>query len=477
MGYKLQKGEIIMANRERVVVALVLLFAGLALSGCSVQAPPELFTAIRQGDLDYTKTTLENNPKLANSKDESGDTPLILAARMGNKDLCELLIANGANLEAEGQNGTALYEAAIGNHKDIVELLITNGANLEAQGPNGTALHEAAIGNHKDIVELLIKNGADVNAEDKSGMTPLYYASTFGEDCKRKNTNDWDIARSLVSNGAGLNMKPGSNDTPLHSAALYAPKEIVRLFLDKGADVNVRLSSGWPDRPNSGPTPLYNACMRADKDIEILELLIDGGADLNAKCYSDHADGWTPLYFTCLDGNMKAVELLIAKGAKTNVLSESGNAPIHVVTNPEIAKVLIDNGANIYFKNKEGFVPLYNAVKGGHVDVATLLIDKGAYVSVTNKQGVSLLHEAAIRNQKEFIELLIAQGANVNVKDKDGNTALHHMARGNKDMVLFLISRGADIDVINKAGMTPLQQAEISGQDDIADLLRNYNAK
>ncbi|MHC4546381.1 MAG: ankyrin repeat domain-containing protein, partial [Planctomycetota bacterium] len=251
-----------MANRERVVVALVLLFVGLALSGCAVQAPPELFTAITEGDLDYIKTTLEENPKFVNSKDESGYTPLILAASAGNKDLCEVLIANGANLEAHGQHGTALYEAAIGNYKDIVELLIKNGANLNAQGENGTALHEAAIGNHKDIAELLIKNGANVNARDKSGNTPLFYASTFGPGSKR-NKNDWDIARSLASNGAEINMKPGSGDTPLHSAALYAPEEIVGLFLDNGADVNVKLSSsGWPRKPNSGPAPLHNACMR-----------------------------------------------------------------------------------------------------------------------------------------------------------------------------------------------------------------------
>jgi hypothetical protein len=133
-----------MANRERVVAALVLL---LAFSGCNVQAPPELFTAISQGDLEYTKTTLQENPKLVNSKDESGNTPLLLAAIAGNKDLCEVLIANGANLDVQGQNGTALYEATIGNHKDIVELLINNGANLEAKGQHGTALHEAAIGN------------------------------------------------------------------------------------------------------------------------------------------------------------------------------------------------------------------------------------------------------------------------------------------------------------------------------------------
>jgi len=59
-----------MANRERVFVALVLLFAGLALSSCAVQAPTELFTAIRQGNLEHTKTILEENPKFATSKEE-----------------------------------------------------------------------------------------------------------------------------------------------------------------------------------------------------------------------------------------------------------------------------------------------------------------------------------------------------------------------------------------------------------------------
>ena len=446
MGYKLQKGKIIMAKRERAVVALVLLFAGLALSGCSVQATPELFTAIREGDLDYTKTTLENNPKLANSKDESGYTPLIIAAGMGNKDLCEVLIANGANLNTQGEHGTALHEAAIGNHKDIVELLVNNGANLEAQSPYGTALHKAAIGNHKDIVGLLINNGANVNAKDKSGNTPLYYASTFGEGRKRNNKNDWDIARSLVSNGADINMKPGSGDTPLHSAALYAPEEIVRLFLDNRADVNLKLaSSGWPRKPNNGSTPLHNACMRADKNTEILELLIAGGADLNAKCYSDQADGWTPLSFACLHENTRAVELLIAKRAKINPISDLGNTPIHYAPNAEIAGLLIDNGANIHFKNKEGYSPLHKAVKGGHSDVARLLIANRAFVTTTNNQGTSLLHEAAITQQTEIMELLIAEGVNINAKDR--------------------------------AGMTPVQQAEISGHYDIADFLRTYNAK
>jgi ankyrin repeat protein len=413
MGYRLQKGEIIMAKRQRVVAALVLLFAVLAFSGCSVQAPPELFTAIKAGDLDYTKTSLQENPKLVNSKDESGNTPLLLAASAGNKDLCEVLIANGAALEAQGQHGTAL--------------------------------HEAAIGNHKDIVELLVNKRANVNARDKSGNTPLYYASTFDPGSKR-NKNDWDIARSLLSNRANVNMKSGSSNTPLHSAALYAPEEIVRLLIDNGANVNVKLASpGWPRKRNSGPAPLHNACMRADKDAEVVELLIDAGADINAKCYNEQADGWTPLYFACLNENTRAVEMLIAKRAKINPISDLGNTPMHCATITEIAQLLIDNGANIHFRNKAGYSPLHNAVKGGHSDVAKLLIDKRAFVTTTNYQGTTLLHEAAVTNQKDMVELLIAEGVNINAKDRAGKTAA--------------------------------QLAEKAGHQNIADFLRNYNAK
>jgi ankyrin repeat protein len=434
-----------MANRERVVAVLVLLFAGLFLNSCSVQAPPELFTAVKQGDLEYTKTILEQNPKCVNSKDESGYTPLVLAASAGNKDLCEVLIAKGADLEAQGQHGTALYEAAIANHKDIAELLINKGANLNAQGENGTALHEAAIANLKDIAELLIKNGANVNARDKDGFTPVYYASTFGWGGNR-NKYDWDIASSLVSNGANVNMKSGSGDTPLHSAALYAPEEIVRLFIDKGANVNVKLASPtWPRKRNSGPAPLHNACMRADRNAQIVELIIDAGADINAKCYSEQADGWTPLYFACLNENTRAVELLIAQRAKINPISDLGNTPMHCVTITEIAQILIDNNANIHFKNKEGYSPLHNAVKGGHSDVAKLLIDKRAYVTTINNQGTTLLHEAAVTNQKEMAELLIAEGVNINAKDRAGKTAA--------------------------------QVAEKAGHHDMAEFIRNYNAK
>ena len=71
--------------------------------------------------------------------------------------------------------GTPLHQAVIGDHKEIAELLIANGADLNAKDTfGGTPLHQAAFHGHKEIAELLITNGADVNAKYVDGKTPLF---------------------------------------------------------------------------------------------------------------------------------------------------------------------------------------------------------------------------------------------------------------------------------------------------------------
>ena len=82
------------------------------------------------------------------------------------------------NLKAAGQ--TALHMAARRGHAKSAELLIINGANINAKTATGvTPLHGAVINGNKETVDLLIANGANINAKNKSGKPPLYYSRTY----------------------------------------------------------------------------------------------------------------------------------------------------------------------------------------------------------------------------------------------------------------------------------------------------------
>ena len=97
-----------------------------------------------------------------------GETPLQLAARYSHNEIVELLIDNGADVNAKDVNGnTPLHLAALFGRKEVVELLIANGAAVNVKGGNlgGMPLHHAAFEGHKEIVELLLAKSADVNAK------------------------------------------------------------------------------------------------------------------------------------------------------------------------------------------------------------------------------------------------------------------------------------------------------------------------
>lgn len=68
--------------------------------------------------------------------------------------------------------------------------------------------------------------------------------------------------------------------------------------------------------------------------------------------------------------------------------------------NLEVARFLLENGAEVNLKDKGGLIPLHNASSFGHLEIAGLLIECGAEVNQPDKWGYTPLHEAA---QKVFI--------------------------------------------------------------------------
>jgi|WetSurMetagenome_2_1015567.scaffolds.fasta_scaffold32982_3 ankyrin repeat protein len=207
----------------------------------------EIHDAAIKGDLAKVKALLKDNPELVSSQDSTGDTPLHLAVMKDHKDMVKLLIDNKADINASitahvreiihksipgfksstmlyfDIGATPLHLAAASGHKDIVELLLAHGADVNAiDGDDGwTPLHWAANGGHKDAAELLLANKADINAKDGYGRTPLYYAA--GNKRINKGEVRWDdnIDSPVAIDG----------NTTMHLAELKSRKDAVAELL------------------------------------------------------------------------------------------------------------------------------------------------------------------------------------------------------------------------------------------------------
>ncbi len=217
----------------------------------------------------------------------------------------EYLSSGGKLLKSEADQ--CLLWATKNNNKEIVELLIAYGADVNLKDNDGqTPPHWATKHGYQEIVELLIARGADVNLKDNDGQTPLHWATKHAYQ---------EIVELLIAHGADVNLKDNDGQPPLlHWAAKHGYQERVKMLIAHGADVNLQ--------DISGDTPLYEAASRGHQDI--VKLLIAHGADVNLQ----DIIGDNPLHRAASRGHQEIVELLIAHGADVNLKNKSGNTPI-----------------------------------------------------------------------------------------------------------------------------------------------------
>jgi len=133
--------------------------------------------------------------------------------------------------------------------------------------------------------------------------------------------------------------------TPLELAVYYGYNEMVALLLENGADVK--------KRNYLGETPLHVSLSRVQS--EIMDMLLDFGADIESK--DDR--GKTILYNEARIGSANKLQYIIAKGADVNTISRDGSTPLMAAVgiipgtggDPEIVRILLDSGANIFLRN------------------------------------------------------------------------------------------------------------------------------
>ena len=175
-------------------------------------------------------------------------------------------------------------------------------------------LHNGIKGSDLEQIKKAIENGANVNhVEENTKETPLFKAIT----------TKLEIIDLLVKAGANVNARNKYDETVLHKACEYEDVELIMYLLGKEVDVNAV--------DDQGKTPLlvalYGYISDEKERLEIVRKFIEKGANVNVK---DTIDKNTPLHLACDKGDIEIVKLLVENKANTKEKNGDDETPYEV---------------------------------------------------------------------------------------------------------------------------------------------------
>jgi ankyrin repeat protein len=388
--------------------------------------------AVLNNDTSAVKEILKNGTDI-NNTDKGGRTALHLAASYNSPVIQKLLsgpVVN-TNIPDAVLKWTPLRYADRTKSWMAMDILLDNGANAddivlnrpnsEAQECDKKALWECASKGHRKLLEFMLNCGTEVNAvpevpENLQGKSSLLHIASL---CCQV-----EVVRLLVERKADINIRNDRNDTALHLAAFSSSVEIINILLDKGMSIDLR-----------------------------------------------NRDDCTPLHFSAVCGNLEATKTLVEKGAALNDTSQYGITPLILAAKHgelQVFRYLTEMGADINIRDTQSNTALHYAAYSGSVEIIKILLEKGMYVDLTNGDDSTPLHFSAKHGNLEATKALIEMGAALRNTNKNGDTPLVLAAKHGKIKVLrFLRKVGADTNICDVQINTVIYLAAYSDSADI----------
>lgn len=458
--------------------------------------------------------------------------PLYYAALLGLSTITQILVGQGAEVNAQGGScGNALHAASIRGHGEVVQALIKAGADIDAQsGNSGNALQAASFEGHTSVVKILLDSNADVNEQGGRYSNALQAASAADQQA---------VVRLLLAYGANIDAQGGLYDNALNAAAAESHTATVEILLEEGAKVTqidvqrrsvlhhainsafcttslvkVLLSRGAPlhtvDIKNM--TPLHYSVKFGHQSIA--ELLLDGGVPIDAGVYRKTWDchtkttagsyrrtapeygcdlcctstGLTPLHFAALAGNPVMTKFLLKRGADPNAVSEYGETPLHLTLRKCLhgskyeddwidpswrAERLWDL---LDFEEDDVEAVSADIDKNRKGVLNALLADSRTSLTVKDCQNEHVLHcvEYGVPGSASVVQRLVRRGANPLESNRKQQNALHFASRaGDHDAVVLLLSVGLEPKLTDTDGLNTLHYAARSRNYETIAVLLN----
>jgi ankyrin repeat protein len=210
----------------------------------------------------------------------------------------------------------------------------------------------------------------------------------------------------------------------LHNAIKNKEAEKVKKMIGEGTD---------PSFQFSGKNALHVACRSGSA--EMVQLILKEGVDVNER--TEEGKGLTPLQYAIFRSSVPAevIRILLEYGAEVNAADPNGRMAIH------------------YAIRRSGD-------EADALEIAEMLIDHGAELDPEKEENSTALR-AAIHNRADMLELVLKNGADPNKHSKDMKYPIHYAVyNGDVKSVKLLKEYGADLDVKDKAGKTALDRAQ-----------------
>ena len=493
--------------RLTALVTMLALLSAVYLSLRTGRANDRLMHSILAGDPEGARYALDNgaDPDLQVRPTFSSDHTGSLS------DFVRLLLHRSLNPAANNSKTALMHAVGNGNAKIVTELL-QHGANVNIRLDNGnSALIFAASKQPADMAAALLAKGADFHVHNRQGETPLLFAAQTGQT---------QIVRMLLAKGEDIHEADRRSRSALSLAVENGREATVELLLAQGADEHdlksTRASSNSPsgstsDLRGSGRTTVtvngvttISMMGAATQNLNVMPPLVFAAKYgstallqfLWARTGSDVKQryGWNILCNAVQSDRPNAVKFLLdqkisasqppmpmrQKGSPVHFFNgydpSKVYTPLHyaaALQTPEIARLLIEHGADVNAEDMAGTTPLLAAVGGSHLATLRLLIEHGANARAAERTSGRNALMRGVYDVK-VARLLLDHGVDVDARDRSGRTAL--MQCYSPPVTALLIERGADINARDVQGATALLMAARYQQTECVRLLLQHGA-